>query len=88
MGEVENCLTGSANRTGSARSGEGTGGGRPHTLLDAVLLSTALSLLGVDALDAVVKVVLCGGALLGFPALCVFHLVVSLGPDKASTEQR
>ncbi len=85
MGEVEDCLTGSANRTGSARSGEGTGR-RPHTLLDTVLLSTALSLLGVDALDAVVKVMLCGGALLGFPALCVFHLVVSLGPDKTSTE--
>ena len=31
VGEVENCLTGSANRTGSARSGEGTGGPATYT---------------------------------------------------------
>ncbi len=52
-------------QTGRSQSGQGNGS--PHTLLDAVLLG----LLGaVDALDAVVEVVLRRGALLGVLALC------------------
>lgn len=41
-----------------------------RTLLNAVLLGLALALLLLDALDAVVEVVLGAGALLGLLALC------------------
>lgn len=41
-----------------------------RTLFNAVLLDLAIALLLLDALDAVVKVVLGGGTLLGVLALC------------------
>jgi hypothetical protein len=64
VGEVEDCEPG--------QHWESLGGGREeaHTLLNAVLLGTALSLGVGDALDALVKVVLGRGALLRIPALC------------------
>lgn len=40
------------------------------TLLHAVLLGTTIALLGSDALDALIVVVLGGVALLGFLAFC------------------
>jgi hypothetical protein len=42
-----------------------------HTLLNAVLLGFALGLGTGDALDALIKVVLGRGALLGIPAFCL-----------------
>jgi hypothetical protein len=46
-----------------------------HTLLDTVLLGTVL-----DALDALLEVVLSRGALLGIPALCVFGCQLPVVP--------
>ena len=43
---------------------------KKRTLLDAVLLGSILALLLVDALDALVEVMLCGGALGRVLALC------------------
>lgn len=52
------------------RGGGGYEGYQKRTLFNAVLLDLAVALLLLDALDAVVKVVLGGGALLGVLALC------------------
>lgn len=46
-----------------------------RTLLNAVLLGLALALLLLDSLDAVVKVMLGAGALLGLLALCTVESV-------------
>jgi hypothetical protein len=45
-----------------------------HTLLNAVLLGTVLRLGAGDALDALIKVVLGGRALLGIPAFCLSNV--------------
>lgn len=49
----------------------------PRTLLDAILLGLALALLLVDSLNALVEVVLGGGALGRVLALCKKTLRVS-----------